>query len=288
MSIESEILPDNPAARLQSFLDRMLEIEYDEKEKISSVLSRVLEVSDSPKNILPHYSQLFVLIDEAYSKVMQYYPKQQRTHLAWQRHFTSVLQKHSPYHHDWKVLIGSLRQGSHLDIIQVANDNLEHFVKQTKVHGLTIEDLELEVSRLIEEINNSGELSDYLKMYLKEELENILNTIKHFDLYGSDPVKKSIYNILGNSEVSKNMGTRVIKGVGIFLVSIASAIGVVNDAASFPESLKDLRNEFLLPYIEDPKISHAKSEDGISNTAEAKPESNLTNQSTARLSAPDS
>lgn len=288
MGIENQILPDNPAARLQSLFDRMLEIEHEDKEKISSVFARLLGVSDSPVNILPHYSQLFVLINEAYSKVMQYYPKQQKTHGVWQRHFTSTLQKHSPYHHEWKVLISALKQGSHLDMIQVANDNLEHFVKPTKVHGLTIEELELEVSRLIEEIHASGELSEYLKAFLKEELENILNSIKHFDLYGSDPIRKSIYNIVGNSEVSKNFATKAIAGVGVLLVSIASAIGVVNDVASFPESLRDLRNEFLLPYIEEFEISPRKLDHKGSATTEVVTESNLTSQSTALLSAPDS
>lgn len=276
MGIENQILPDNPAARLQSLFDRMLEIGYEDKEKISSVFARLLDVNDSPVNILPHYSQLFVLINEAYGKVMQYYPKQQKTHGVWQRYFTSTLQKNSPYHHEWKVLIVALKQGSHLDMIQVANDNLEHFVKQTKVHGLKIEELELEVSRLIEEINASDELSDYLKVFLKEELENILNSIKHFDLYGSDPIRKSIYNIVGNSEVSKNFATKVITGVGVLLVSIASAIGVVNDVASFPESLRDLRNEFLLPYIEEIEISPGKLDHKGSSTTDVVTESNLT------------
>ena len=238
MGIENEMLPDNPAARLQSLLDRMLNIDHKDNEKISSVFSRLLEVNDSPASILPHYSQLFVLIDEAYNKVLQYYPKQQRTHAIWRAHLTKILQQNSPYHHDWKALIAGLKQGTHLDMIQVANDNLEHFVKPTKVYGLTVEELESEVSRLIEDINNSGDLSDYLKVFLKEELEKILNSIKHFDLYGSDPIRKSIYNIVANSEVSKNITSKAIAGVGIFLVSVASAIGVVNDVASFPKSLK--------------------------------------------------
>ncbi|NVK43916.1 MAG: hypothetical protein HWE39_21965 [Oceanospirillaceae bacterium] len=251
MGIENEMLPDNPAARLQSFLDRMLEIEHSDKEQISTVFARILDVENSPADIFPHYSQLFVLVDEAYNKVMQYYPKQQRTHATWRAHLTSTLQKHSPYHHEWKVLVSALKQGTHLDMIQVANDNLEHFVKPTKVYGLTVEELESEVARLIEEINSSNELSDYLKVFIKEELNKIINSIKHFDLYGSDPIRKSIYNIVANSEVSKNSANKAIAGVGVFLVSIASAIGVVNDMTSFPESLEVLREEFLLSSFED-------------------------------------
>lgn len=255
MSIEDKMLPDNPAARLQFLLDRMLGIEHNDKEKISLVFSRLLEVDDSPSNILPHYSQLFVLIDEAYKKVIQYYPKQQRTHFPWQKHLTNTLKQHSPYHHEWKALISVLRQGSHLDLLQVANDNLQHFVKPTKVYGLTVEELELEVSSLIEVINDSSDLSDYLKVFLKEELEKILNGIKHFDLYGSDPIKKSIYNIIANFEVSKKITSKAIVGISALLVTVASAIGFVNDVASFPESLKNLREEFLLPYSEECKNS---------------------------------
>lgn len=250
MNLENEMLPDNPAARLQSLLDKMLDVEHNEREQISAVLARVLDVANNPSEIFPHYSQVFILIDDAYNKVMQFYPKQQRTHASWRSHLTSTFQKHSPYHHEWKVLITAIKQGTHLDMIQVANDNLEHFVKPTQVQGLTIAELEIQISELIFDIESADELSNYLKIFLKEELEKILGYIKHFDLYGSDPIRKSIYNIIGNSEVSEKFTTKAITGIGVLLVSIASAIGVVNDVASVPESLVKLRNEFLLPHIE--------------------------------------
>ncbi|HBC3451049.1 TPA: hypothetical protein KDY51_004969 [Vibrio parahaemolyticus] len=250
MSIGSEMLPDNPAARLQSLLDRMLETEYDHNEQISAVFARVLGVDNDPSEIFPHYSQLFILIEDAYNKVMQYYPRQGRTHTAWRSYLTDTFQKHSPYHHQWAALTSAIRQGTHLDIIQVANDNLEHFVRPTKVNGLTIVELQEQVSKLLLDIEKASELSDYLKVFLKEELEKILDYIKHFDLYGSDPIRKSIYNIIGNTEVSKNFACKAIAGVSALLVTVASSIGVVNDAASFPESIEKLKNEFYLPYIE--------------------------------------
>ena len=40
----------------------------------------------------------------------------------------------------------------------------------------------------------------------------------------------------------------------MLLVSVASAIGVVNNVATFPESVEKLRNEFLLPSIEAPAV----------------------------------
>jgi len=252
LNIENEMLPDNPAARLQSLLDRMLEVEYRDNEQVSAVFARVLDLKNNPSEIFPHYSQLFILIDDAYNKVMQYYPKQRKTHSSWRTHLTGAFQSHSLYHHNWKALVTSIGQGTHLDIIQVANDNLEHFVLPTKVSGLTIKELEEQVSGLILDIENSNDLSEYLKIFLKEELEKILNYIKHFDLYGSDPIKKSIYNIIGNSEVSKNFSCKAIRGVSMLLVTVASAIGVVNNVATFPDSVEKLRNEFLLPSIEAP------------------------------------
>lgn len=251
MRIETQILPDNPAARLQSMLDRMLAMEFSDRETISPVFARALDIRDHPTEILPHYSQLFILIDEAYEKVMEFYPKQQRTHAGWRGHLTSAFQKHSPYHHEWKVLITAIKQGMHLDMIQIANDNLEHFVQPTKVHGLTLDELEQQVKELIEEINESSELSAYLKAFLQEELEKILVSIKHFDLYGSEPIRKSIYSIVANSEVSKNFTAKAITGVITLLSSVACAIGVVNDVSSFPDSLKDLRDTYELPYIEE-------------------------------------
>ncbi|MDC5842553.1 hypothetical protein OPW33_24940 [Vibrio europaeus] len=250
MTIESEMLPDNPAARLQSLLNRMLEVEFTHNEQISSVFARVLDIENDPSEVLPYYSQLFILIEDAYNKVMQYYPRQDRTHSTWRKYLTETFQQHSPYHHQWVALTSAIKKGTHLDIIQVANDNLEHFVRPTQVHGLTIEDLEHQVSQLVVEIKNSNELSEYLKVFLKEELEKILDYIKHFDLYGSDPIRKSIYNIIGNTEVSKNFACKAIAGVSALLVAVATSIGVVNDIASAPESIEKLKNEFYLPYVD--------------------------------------
>ena len=144
----------------------------------------------------------------------------------------------------------ALIQKGHLEIIQVANDNLEHFVRPTQVNGLTVADLAVKVSKLIIEIEASNELSIYLKIFLIEELHKILEYIKHFDLYGPDTIRKSIYNIVGNTEVSKKFACNAIAGVCAFLVMVASSIGVINDVSSFPESLEKLKTEFYLPYVE--------------------------------------
>ncbi|PTO79565.1 hypothetical protein CWN84_02265 [Vibrio splendidus] len=244
------MLPDNPAARLQSLLAQMLEANWEGKEQISEVFSRLLDIDNEPSEVFPHYSQLFILIEDAYDKVMEYYPKQERLHNAWRAYLKDTFQKHSPYHHQWSALTTAIQQGNHLDIIQVANDNLEHFVRPTQINGLSILDLEEQVSQLIVDIENANELSGYLKIFLKEELEKILSYIKYFNLYGSDPIRKSIYNIIGNTEVSKTFACKAIAGVCALLVTVASSIGVINDVASFPESIEKLESEFYLPRVE--------------------------------------
>lgn len=247
MSIEENILPDNPAARLQSMLVRMVDVEFDVNEQVSTVFARVCQIDNEPEKIFPHYSQLFILIQDAYEKVVQFYPNQQKTHLSWKNHLTKNLQSHSPYHHQWKALMDKLQHAHYLDMVQIASDNLAHYVKPTEVYGLTIEKLAEQVTSLIEEIKNSNDLSPYLKVFLSEELSNILNFVRQFDLYGSEPIRKSIYNILANSEVSKKGKSKVVKNLCLFAVTVATAIGVINDAVEFPKSLDSLRSEFLLP-----------------------------------------
>ncbi|WP_447400210.1 hypothetical protein [Vibrio harveyi] len=123
-------------------------------------------------------------------------------------------------------------------------------MRPTQVNGLTVAELEEQVSKLIIDIEASNDLSSYLKIFLIEELHKILEYIKHFELYGSDPIRKSIYNIVGNTEVSKKFGCKAIAGVSALLVTVASSIGVINDVSSFPESLEKLKTEFYLPYVE--------------------------------------
>ncbi len=277
LSIQNKILPDNPAARLQSFLGRMLEAEYEKDEQFSVVFARILDIKNNPSEIFPYYSQLFMLIEDAYNTVLQYYPKQERTHSQWRVYLVNTFQKHSPYHHQWEALISKIGQGTHLDIIQVANDNLEHFVRSTTIDGLAIDELEAKLSNLIIDIENSSELTDYLKVFLKEELEKILDYIKHFDLYGSDPIRKSIYNIIGNTEVSKNLTSKAIMGVNVLLIAVASSIGIVNDIASFPDSVSKLKKEFYLPDYKTPTVLSAKDDSDIMVSSKLKVEKQLNN-----------
>lgn len=266
-------MPDNPAARLQSMLEKMLEAKYATNAQISLVFSNMFGVDDEPAKIYPHYSQLFILINEAYDKVIQYYPKQVNTHYAWCKHFSDTFRNNSPYHHQWGSLVHALRQGGHLDMIQIANDNLEHFVRPTNIHGLSIDDLEKQVSELIADINSSDELSDYLKNFLKEELTKILGFIKNFDLYGSDPIRKSIYNVIGNIEVSNKITTNVIKGVSALLIMVASSIGIANDVASLPESIEKLKTNFYLQKIE----AHLSDVDESNPASDSSPQSEVDN-----------
>ena len=83
LSIQNKILTDNPAARVQSFLGRMLEAEYEKDEQFSVVFARILDIKNNPSEIFPYYSQLFMLIEDAYNTVLQYYPQQERTHSQW-------------------------------------------------------------------------------------------------------------------------------------------------------------------------------------------------------------
>ncbi|EGQ9613134.1 hypothetical protein V9N49_003660 [Vibrio cholerae] len=258
MDIGSEMLPDNPAARLQSLLRNMLKTKYESSEQIAVVFARMLEVENQPSEIFPHYSQLFTLIEDAYNKVMQYYPRQEKTHSVWRVYFTDIFQKYSPYHHQWVALLNAIQQGNHLDMIQIANDNLEHYVLPTQVNGLTIDELEEQVSKLIADIMDSDDLSDYLKIYLTEELKRMLVYIKHFDLYGSEPIKKSIYNIIANTEVSKNIKSKAITGVSALLITVASAIGVINDVASIQGSIEYLKTQFNL--LSDDSANHSSTQ----------------------------
>ena len=248
MDIEKEILPDNPAARLLAILERILEVEYKADELSNIVWARVFNISTKPEVLFTHYSQLFLLINESFQKVVEYYPKQVNTHNNWKNHISETFQRCSPFHHGWKQVVDGLNKGNHIEMVQVAADNLAHYVVPTRVNGLTLDELNEQLSNLMAEIDESNSLTEYLKKYLKEELNNIARYVENFDLYGSVPIKKSIYNILSNNEMAKKNGSKVVKGVGAFLVCVATAIGVVNDVSDVPDSIESLKNRFLISY----------------------------------------
>ena len=250
MNVKIEVLPDNPAARLMSILDEMVNIPFRSQEQISAVFARVFDIKNTPSEVFPHYSQMFVLIQEAHDKVIQYYPKQQKTHAQWQNDLSKTFRQHSPYHHEWAPLIASIKSGTNMDMIQVASDSLSHHVEPTEVQELNIADLETQIADLVADITSSEELSTYLKTFLKEELEKILDNIKHFDLYGSVPIKKSIYNIMSNHEILTKSSLKIIKDVATVAALVCGSIGFINNAAQFPNSLEYFKSQFIEPKID--------------------------------------
>ena len=248
MNIDKEILPDNPAARLMSTLEKICNQEYTSSEISNQVWARTFNVSTEPEELLTHYAQLFTLIKDSYDIVIEYYPKQQKTHQDWKNYLTNLFKRHSPYNHHWNDMVGSLKKGSYLDMVQIASDNLSHYVAPTKINDLSAENLKKQIEELISDIDYSSQFTTFLKEHLKEEFNRILEYIKHFDLYGSIPIRKSIYNILSNNELAKNQTSKVVKTIGGILVCIATAIGVVNDTAEFPDSIEHLKKEFLISY----------------------------------------
>ncbi len=249
MNSLKKILPDNPAARLLSILSDAIKIQYSKEEKAGEVWAKVLKVKNTPSEFLPSYGQLFVLVNEAYEKVVQFYPKQQSTHAGWRNKINKCLQNNSPYHHQWSAVNQQLKAVGIIDMLQIAADNLGHFVNPTAVDDLSLKSLREEFEALRKSISNDNTFSEHLKRFLIEELENILNCLIHYDLYGSVPIKDSIYNIVSNIELHKTKKTSLVKKLGTFLFFAASAISIVNNVAVAPENLTKLRDEIFVPLI---------------------------------------
>lgn len=261
MTSEKEILPDNPAARLLSILKIAVDIEFDENAKAGDIWAKVLRVNNTPSEFFPVYAQLFTLTSDAYEKVVDYYPNQQSIHAGWRNKINNCLQSNSPYHHPWLQLKKQIQAIDVMDMLQIAADNLAHYVTPTTVNELSIEELKGEFNSLKDSILDSESLSDQLKKFLVSELEKILNCLEHYDLYGSVPVKDAIYNIVSNIEINQSAKPSIIKKLGAFLIVAASSIAVINDVADVPESLVTLRNEIFIPLIDSIETDPSRKKD---------------------------
>ena len=166
MNINKEILPDNPAARLLSILTKALDTEFDETTKSREAWSQILGVNNSPSELFDSYAKPFTLTQNAYTKVIGYYPNQIKTHSGWKYKIDDCLTTNSPYHHNWNQVKTNLQKPGLMDMLQVAADNLSHFVAPTTISELSIEELKQEFSVLKDMIQNSESLSDQLKYFL--------------------------------------------------------------------------------------------------------------------------
>ncbi len=121
-------------------------------------------------------------------------------------------------------------------MLQVAEDNLSHYVMRTSVDELSIEKLKEEFEDLKVKISNEESFSGQLKNFLTAELESILNSLTHYDLNGSSAIRESIYNIASNSDLKNNKFSFRKQVIG-FLVVAATSVSIINDLADLPDSL---------------------------------------------------
>ena len=241
-----EVLPDNPASRLLNILNKALEIDFNPDVKSGAIWAKVLNVGSKPSELLPAYSQLFILTEDAYEAVTKFYPKQRSTHTKWKQGISNCLQSNSPYHHPWKNVADQLKSSEIIDTLQVAEDNLAHYVMRTSVDELSIERLKEEFEELRAKISEEESFSGHLKNFLIGELEKILNALENYDLNGSSPIRESIYNIVSNTDLENNSKFSFGKQLCGFLVVAATSISIVNDIADLPDSLVFLKEKLFL------------------------------------------
>lgn len=240
-----DLLQDNPASRLLSILHRAIDMEYGDNDKSAVIWAKVLKVENKPSELFPAYSKLFILTDEAYEAVSRFYPKQLATHAAWQKGISKCLQSNSLYHHPWKQAIDQLKSSNIIDMLQVAEDNLAHYVVRTFVDELSIEKLKEEFEDLKIKISEESSFSSQLKYFLVGELEKILNALDRYELNGSSPIRDAIYNIVSNVDLEKNDKFSFRKQLFGFLVVAATSISIINDVAVLPASLSQLKDKIF-------------------------------------------
>ena len=240
-----DILPDNPASRLLSILHRAIDMKYSDTDKSAEIWAKVLKVENRPSELFYAYSKLFTLTEDAYKAVSRLYPKQRATHARWQKEISKCLQSCSIYHHTWKQVVDQLKSPNIIDMLQVAEDNLAHYVMRTSVDELSMEKLKEEFKELKLKISEETSFSNQLKYFLTGELEKILDALHHFELNGSSPIRGAIYNIVSNVDLAKNDKFSFRKQLCGFLVVAASSISIINDVADLSESLEFFKDKMF-------------------------------------------
>lgn len=260
MKNEIPLLIDNPAYRLRSILTQVSEYEdYLPDELSGPVWARLFNVSEHPADFYPHYAQLFTLVNDSYKAVVHHYPKQKELHQSWKEYYLNTFQRMSPFHHKWLDVSTALEKPIHMNLVQVASDILSHHVNSETPNDISLKDLELKIDGLIQEITQSNELSDYLVSYLVAEFRKITSHLNLYNLYGSEPIKDSIYNIISNSEVQKPENSTIKTKIVAILSAVAFSIALVNDIKQLPSSIDGVAEMFLPNKGDTPREDTRKS-----------------------------
>ena len=244
MENQKNLMLDNPANRLLNVLEKAIKLKTSDHELSNIAWAKVLGALPTAGDLFTNYGKLFQLADEAYLRVIQYYPKQVSSHEKWKNHYNHVFKNYSPYHHTWGDVKKLLVSESHLSMLQIASDLLDRHVKKTAINNLSIVDLKNDFSELLDAIKSSEDISEYLKMYLINELEKLVSCIENFDLNGASEIENSIYRMVSNSEVTRKQDTAVVKKIIGFVIVVSTAISIINDVASLPQSIDNIKSYF--------------------------------------------
>ncbi|TFH81817.1 hypothetical protein [Pseudomonas kribbensis] len=235
----------NPAARL---LDLLLEAQAIDRSVTTRIAwAQILNTGNNAPLLYERLSKVMTLSDEAYSLVIELFPRQERAAAYWKSSVDTAftVQNLNGQFDSFMVKISNTT----IDYLTAAADLLDT-KRPEKLSTNEISDFISALNELIEEVI-SGDFEAKVKEYVTRSIRKIVIALDEYRLGGTIPVTDSIEKMLGHSFFDSDYrsalyetdtGSRILNTLG----GLADAITVATPIAPYllSETVKKMLGAF--------------------------------------------
>jgi Mor family transcriptional regulator len=191
----------NPAARL---LDVLLEAQDIDRSITTRIAwAQILDTGNNPPLLYERLSKVMTLSEEAYSLVIELFPRQARAAAAWKNALDAAFNAQN-LSGQFETFFGKISTTT-IDHLTAAADLLDTKTPD-KLTTSKISEFISSLNELVEEVL-SGDFEGKVKEYLARSIRKIVIALEEYRLGGTIPVTDSIEALLGHSFFDRDYGT---------------------------------------------------------------------------------
>ncbi|RDH41983.1 hypothetical protein [Zooshikella ganghwensis] len=224
---------ENPAGKLHSFIIEAKKIK-DSNIKVEDALSKLWNEKSYPR-IYTKFAKMMQIPEEIEQSINDYIPEQEqfcrRTVSGLKNAFSKVR-----LHTNWNSFVTDLNV--HIeDKLGSISSQIEPKLCSNEITDNTLEELKQEVDNLINSINTAEDLEDDFKNKLVNYLQKILSCIDDYSVTGSAPIFDSVAEVVGYTCLDESFGKNMKdekKGIKELFKKVTETFSTANTYIGLP------------------------------------------------------
>lgn len=249
---------DNPARRLHELLTEAFAVGAKQKNQqnlISNVVwAQVFGVNLTSKSELLSYAEeFFFLLKCSRESIEQLQDVRKEPYLRPLDHISQNIQRHGLLASKWASLESGLKNPAMMDMLEITANAIDGQSQLIELEEAQLTELRDNVTALLEDVRTSNLDSD-IKVFLITRLEDILSTINHYSVCGSEGLRRVVEANIGATMLktyglySNGEAPSLIKDFFNLMVKFGSLLGIAKNVSEFLlPAAKEVIGNLLLP-----------------------------------------